>query len=57
MHTNFTTVAEMTADYHKRMRQWERQIAYERGIVRSVPVKCISVSATELPSDDRCEPG
>ena len=51
------SVATMTAEYHERMRQWERQIAYEKHIVCSVPVKCIAVSAVEQTHDERWEPG
>lgn len=58
MHTSsFTSVVEMTAEYHERTRQWERQIAYEKHIVRSVPVKRIAVSATEPTNSERWEPG
>lgn len=58
MHTNsFVSVATMTAEYHERMRQWERQIAYEKRIVRSLPVKRIAVSVTEPTNSERWEPG
>ena len=37
--------------------KWEKQYAYERGIVRSVPPMHIEVSSVDPVADDRCDPG
>ena len=54
---SYVTIAEMVSEYHKRIRQCERDCTYQRRIVRSVPVKSISVSTVEQTHDERWEPG
>lgn len=53
----YTTVREMVAEYHKRIREWERQVRYERAIVKSVPERVI-VACSRIPdNDERWDPG
>lgn len=54
---SFTTVAEMTAEYRKRIQQVDRDWEYQKSINCSVPVKSITVSSTEPTTEDRWEPG
>ena len=54
---SFTTVAEMTAEYRKRIQQMNRDWEYQKSICRSVPVKSITASSAEPTTGDRCEPG
>ena len=44
-------------DMEANFRKWEKQYAYERGIVKSVPPMHITVSTTEPTVNDRCDPG
>ena len=54
---SYTTVRDMQAEYCKRIREWERQIRYERAIVKSVPERAI-VACSRIPdNDERWDPG
>ena len=53
----YNTVAEMQKEYHEAMREWERQISYERGIVRSVPKRNIVACSIAYDNDEWEEPG
>lgn len=53
----YTTVKEMMTEYAKRIREFERQVRYERAIVRSVPERAIVACSRILDNDERWEPG
>ena len=53
----YTTVIETVTEYRKRIREWERQVQYERAIVRSVPERAIVACSRILDNDERWEPG
>lgn len=42
---------------HKRIREWQRQVNYERGIVCSVPPRSIVGSTTDFDKNERWDPG
>lgn len=46
-----------TFEYQKRLRECEKQWAYMRNIVRSVPARSIAVNSTDIEPAERCEPG
>ena len=57
-HNNyFVTADEYKAEYRERIRRWEKQWAYERRIVRSVPEKSIKAISVLLDNENREEPG
>jgi len=55
--TTYYTVESERADYAKRIREFERQWAYERSIVCSVLVSVIGAVSVDIPTTDREEPG
>lgn len=53
----YYTVEDYRNAMHKRIREWQRQVNYERGIVRSVPPRSIAGSFVEPDNDERWDPG
>lgn len=46
-----------TFEYQKRLRECEKQWAYMRSIVCSVPARSIAVNSIDIEPAERCEPG
>lgn len=55
--TRYATIASEQAEYAKQTREHERQRAYERNIVRSVPVMSIEAVTEDVPSAGEWKPG
>ena len=53
----YCAVHEMQKRMREQIRKWEREVAYERGIVCSVPPRSIVGSTTDFDKDDRWKPG
>ena len=51
------TYKKMLSDWETISRKWEKQDAYERGIVKSVPPMYIEVPSVDINADDWCDPG
>lgn len=56
-YASYKTVMQMNIEYRNTIREYERQCAYERNIVRSVPDRRIAVNSTNIDKDERWRPG
>ena len=55
--STYYTIASEQAEYAKRIREFEKQYAYERAIVCSVPVSDITPETTSVTVPDKENPG
>ena len=53
----YTTMTEMKQNYKAKLREWERQMNYERNIVQSIPERVIEACSVELDNTERWKPG
>lgn len=53
----YTTITELQMEHKTKIQEWERQMSYERNIVRSVPERVIEACSVKLDNTERWEPG
>ena len=53
----FRTIYEIVHEYKKNQAKIEREFAYQRTIVCSIPVQKIGSEQMSIPATNRCEPG